>query len=102
MSEAMIAQQKARLESPDGKDDSAAYDYGAAIKEGKKFREMNPEQQAHLIDEAYKAGYFDSGKWVTPKNPNDPNSQPTPRPDLDNYMQQFQITEHLRKGEGAP
>lgn len=59
MSEAMIAQEKARLQSPDGKDD-AAYDYAPDIMKGKPFAELNPEQQARLIEDAYKQKFFDS------------------------------------------
>lgn len=41
-----------------------AYDFGRAVNEGKVWSELNPEQQAALIEEAYRDGLF-----------NDPNAR---------------------------
>lgn len=38
---------------------NAAYDFEQPIKDGKTWAELNPEQQAHLIEEAYVQGLFD-------------------------------------------
>ncbi|QRN95076.1 hypothetical protein JRI60_39255 [Archangium violaceum] len=35
------------------------YDYVKALREGKPWRKMNPEQQAQLLQDAFRAGYFD-------------------------------------------
>lgn len=34
------------------------YDYAKALNAGKPWREMNPEQQASIIEDAYHGGYF--------------------------------------------
>jgi len=36
------------------------YDYVKALRAGKAWRKMNPEQQAQLVQDAYKGGYFDA------------------------------------------
>jgi hypothetical protein len=38
----------------------AAYEYDQPIKAGKSWTELNPEQQAHLIENAYVQGLFDN------------------------------------------
>lgn len=38
---------------------NGAYDFERGIKEGKSWAELNPEQQAHLIEDAYAQGLFD-------------------------------------------
>lgn len=62
------------------------YDYQQAIDEGKSWSEMNPEQQAELIQQAYKNGYFDTGMW-------------SGRADLTAYMND--VMNQLRAGQGA-
>jgi hypothetical protein len=39
---------------------NAAYEYDEPIKSGKSWTELNPEQQAHLIENAYVQGLFDN------------------------------------------
>jgi len=63
-----------------------AYDYEKAISEGKSWSEMDPEQQAGLLQNAYRNGYFDTGVW-------------NGRPDLTAYMDQ--VVPQLRAGNGA-
>jgi hypothetical protein len=36
------------------------YDYAKALRQGTPWRKMNPEQQAQMIEDAFKAGYFDA------------------------------------------
>ncbi len=36
------------------------YDYVKALRQGKPWRKMNPEQQAQLIQDAFRDGYFDA------------------------------------------
>jgi hypothetical protein len=36
------------------------YDYVKALRAGRPWRKMNPEQQAQLIQDAYRGGYFDT------------------------------------------
>jgi hypothetical protein len=36
------------------------YDYVKALRAGKPWRTMNPEQQAQLLQDAYRGGYFDA------------------------------------------
>lgn len=43
-----------------GQRGSGAYDYEADVLAGKPWDELGPEQQAHLIEEAYEQGYFDA------------------------------------------
>jgi hypothetical protein len=43
-----------------GGDRNAAYDFQTPIKEGKSWTQLNPEQQAHLIETAYSRGLFDN------------------------------------------
>jgi hypothetical protein len=35
------------------------YDYAKALRQGTAWRKMNPEQQAQMIEDAFKSGYFD-------------------------------------------
>jgi hypothetical protein len=41
-----------------GQSRNAAYDFETPIAEGKSWAELNPEQQAHLIEEAFRDGLF--------------------------------------------
>jgi hypothetical protein len=43
----------------DGEGHMRGYDWEAGLEKGKSWNELSPEQQAHLIDEMYAAGYFD-------------------------------------------
>jgi hypothetical protein len=43
-----------------GQSRNAAYEYDEPIKSGKSWTELNPEQQAHLIENAYVQGLFDN------------------------------------------
>lgn len=43
-----------------GQSRNAAYEYDAPIKAGKSWTELNPEQQAHVIETAYARGLFDN------------------------------------------
>jgi hypothetical protein len=36
------------------------YDYAKALRQGTPWRKMNPEQQAQMIEDAFKSGYFDA------------------------------------------
>jgi hypothetical protein len=36
------------------------YDYVKPLRQGKAWRKMNPEQQAHMIADAHRSGYFDA------------------------------------------
>ncbi len=36
------------------------YNYAKALRQGTPWRKMNPEQQAQMIEDAFKAGYFDT------------------------------------------
>ena len=62
------------------------YDYQQGIDEGKSWSELNPEQQAELIQQAYKNGFFDTGMW-------------SGRADLTAYMND--VLNQLRAGNGA-
>lgn len=64
------------------------YNYQQGIDEGKSWAELNPEQQAELLKDAYKAGYFNS----------EPHTWPM-RPDLTAYMQQ--VEQDVKAGRGA-
>jgi hypothetical protein len=70
------------------------YDYQLAISQGKTWAMLNPEQQAHLIGEAYLAGYFQNGKWTVPKS-----NPPVIDTILTNFM--TQVLPQLRSGQGA-
>lgn len=63
-----------------------AYDYEKGISEGKSWSQLDPEQQAALLQNAYKNGYFDTGAW-------------NGHPDLTAYMDQ--VVPQLRSGNGA-
>jgi hypothetical protein len=43
----------------DGEGHMRGYDWEAGLAKGKSWKELSPEQQAHLIDEMYAARYFD-------------------------------------------
>lgn len=73
-----------------GGDRSAAYEFEQPIKDGKSWAELNPEQQAHLMEEAYRHGLFD-----------DPNARFVYNgSDYTDYARGA-ITE-MRAGRGAP
>jgi hypothetical protein len=67
-----------------------AYDFGKAIKAGKSWTELNPEQQAHLIDQAYAERLFD-----------DPNAKfiLTDGTDITQYARN--AIDQMRAGKGA-
>ncbi|RKI08293.1 hypothetical protein D7Y15_26145 [Corallococcus sp. AB030] len=66
------------------------YNLGKALRQGKSWEEMNPEQQAELIELAFGQGCFDE--------------PPAPfKIDGRDYTQQFEAAkESLRAGQGAP
>jgi hypothetical protein len=64
------------------------YDYQQGIDEGKSWSELNPEQQAELLQQAYKAGYFNSDPHTWPMNPQ-----------LTDYMRQ--VEQEVKAGRGA-
>lgn len=73
-----------------GGDRNAAYEFEQPIKDGKSWAELNPEQQAHLIEEAYHQGLF-----------NDPNARFVYNGnDYTDYVRGA-IAE-MRAGRGAP
>jgi len=43
----------------DGEGHMRGYDWEVGLEKGKSWSQLSPEQQAHLIDEMYAAGYFD-------------------------------------------
>lgn len=52
------------------------YNYTKGLDEGKSWKDLNPEQQADLMRDAYNSGYFDStspnfGRFVSPDNMRD-------------------------------
>jgi hypothetical protein len=67
-----------------------AYDYTAALAADTPWSEMNPEQQASLIQEAYNQGWFEKGTTFIGKDGVD-------------YTQQVQeAIDEMRAGRGAP
>lgn len=68
----------------------AAYEFETPIRNGKSWAELNPEQQAHLIEEAYHQGLFDDPNKRFVYNGND----------YTDYVRNA-ITE-MRNGRGAP
>src|SRR5262249_54767875 len=66
------------------------YDFQRGIREGKSWRELNPEQQAELIEQAYDSGYFDcpGNRFVYNGN------------DYTDYINR--AVAQLRSGQGAP
>jgi hypothetical protein len=66
------------------------YDWEEGIAKGKSWAELSPEQQAHLIDEAYGAGWFndESQKFVHNGT------------DYTDYLKS--AVDQMRRGEGAP
>lgn len=73
-----------------GGDRNAAYDFQTPIREGKSWSQLNPEQQAHLIDTAYSRGLFDN-----------PNARFTldDGTDVTDYVRN--AIEQMRNGKGA-
>jgi len=69
----------------------AAYNYEQPISEGKSWAELNPEQQAHLLDEAYSRGLFDNpnASFVTAGGT-----------DITAYVRD--AINQMRNGQGAP
>jgi outer membrane protein assembly factor BamD (BamD/ComL family) len=74
------------------------YDFSKGIDEGKSFSELNPEQQAELMQQAYLAGFFDPtsssyGKFIYT------------RPDgttVDYTAYLNDALQQVRSGQGAP
>jgi hypothetical protein len=73
-----------------GGDRGAAYDFESAIKAGKSWKELNPEQQAHLIDQAYGERMFD-----------DPNARFVLKDGTDITDFTRKAIEEMLKGKGA-
>lgn len=69
----------------------AAYNYEQPVSQGKSWAELNPEQQAHLLDEAYSRGLFDNpnAQFVTADGTN-----------ITNYVRD--AINQVRNGQGAP
>ena len=70
------------------------YIFDDAISRGKTWVMLNPEQQGHLIESAYRAGFFQTGQWLVPET-----NPPQFRSDLATYMQG--VMPQLRAGQGA-
>jgi hypothetical protein len=83
LSEALVAQLLDQLGLGPG------YDYSNDLASGASFDELNPEQQAQLIQDAYHSGYFDD-----PEN----NQVFVGGVDYSNYM--YEVYEDLLAGEG--
>ena len=73
-----------------GGDRNAAYDFEQPIKDGKTWSQLNPEQQAHLIESAYSQGLFDNPNARFVYNGND----------YTDYVRD--AMRQMRAGEGAP
>lgn len=73
-----------------GQSRNAAYEFETPIRNGKSWAELNPEQQAHLLEEAYNQGLFDDPNKRFVYNGND----------YTDYVRNA-ITE-MRNGRGAP
>ena len=71
----------------------AGYEYLDAVKHNTSWRMLNPEQQAHLIEEAYFYGYFDNRQW------NNIQIAPSDQAFLIQYMDN--VLPQLRLGIGA-
>ena len=66
------------------------YDFEKGIKEGKAFRDLNPEQQAKLIEEAFRTGFFNgTGKSFIYNGT-----------DYTDYL--TEAMKQVRNGDGAP
>ena len=66
------------------------YDFEKGIQEGKSWSELNPEQQAELLQQAYKSGFFDSpGRRFTYNGT-----------DYTDYLNE--ALRQVRAGQGAP
>lgn len=88
ISESLYNQAKGAIS---GGDRGAAYSIDASIKAGKKWSELNPEQQAHLIETAYGKGLFD--------NPN-ARFNLDDGTDITDYVRD--AIKQVRQGQGAP
>lgn len=64
------------------------YDWEKGVDAGLPFEELNPEQQAEIIQEAYSAGYFDTGVFISGGV------------DYTAYMDE--VMRQVRASEGAP
>jgi len=73
-----------------GQSRNAAYEFETPIRNGKSWAELNPEQQAHLLEEAYNQRLFDDPNKRFVYNGND----------YTDYVRNA-ITE-MRNGRGAP
>lgn len=69
IADSLVSQVKGFLS---GGDRNAAYEYDKPIQQGKSWKELNPEQQAHLIEDAYNNNIFSNPNAVMrDKNGND-------------------------------
>jgi hypothetical protein len=66
------------------------YDFPLGIAQGREWAELNPEQQAELIQQAYRAGYFHLGEQQFIYQAQD----------YSEYLQR--AVRYLRAGQGAP
>jgi hypothetical protein len=73
-----------------GKSRNEAYEYDNSVKEGKSWSELNPEQQAHLIENAYVQGLFD-----------DPNAKFMLKDGTDATAYAREAIAQMRNGKGA-
>lgn len=73
-----------------GQEGSGAYEYEDDVLAGKPWEELGPEQQAHLIEEAYEQGYFDSPNGTFEINGQDATA----------YLEE--ALRQLHAGQGAP
>ena len=73
-----------------GGDRGSAYDFEQPIKDGKNWAQLNPEQQAHLIETAYSQGLFDNPNARFVYNGND----------YTDFARE--AMRQMRSGEGAP
>jgi hypothetical protein len=66
------------------------YDFEKGLDEGKAWRELNPEQQAEFLQQAFLSGYFDNPGQRFVYNGTD-------------YTDQLKAAlEQVRSGQGAP
>jgi hypothetical protein len=81
-----------------GQNFGEGYDFSKGIDEGKSFSDLNPEQQAELVQQAYLSGFFD------PTSPNFGTFRYTRSDgttvDYTDYLKK--AMDQIHSGEGAP
>ena len=75
------------------------YEYGDVILNGRTWFLLNPEQQAQLIEDAFRNGYFRNGGWSNAKPISDNSKHIIPPQNMINYMNQ--VKPQLQAGQGA-